>query len=99
MTLEIANEAKIKVIYFDDESALNQRKVFDGDAKALRKDVGEDWDGFDEGDSFQFNDDKVRVFEISERFSTTGVCTSLLYFVGPFELNINKIKYDNLVES
>jgi len=99
MTIKITNETKIKVIYFDDELALKQQKVFDGNVGAWRKDVSEDWDGFDLGDRFHIKDDKVRVFKVSENVNKSGVFNFLLYFVGPFELNPNKINYDNLVES
>ena len=91
--LKIDDSAKILIIYFSDEKAIKQEVIFRGSADQLRKKyLGNDWDGFNLGDSFHLNDEKVRVYVIKGDL----VQKNNEYFIGPDNLNSYKINYDKL---
>jgi hypothetical protein len=90
---KIDDSAKILIIYFFDEESFRQEILFSGSAEQLRmKHLGNDWDGFNLGDSFHLDDEKVRVYVDRKDLEQKNIG----YFVGPYSLNPNKINYDNL---
>lgn len=90
---KIDDSAKILIIYFSDEKSLKQELLFSGSAEQLRKKhVGNDWDGFNLGDSFHLDDEKVRVYVKRTDLDQKNVG----FFIGPDSLNPNKINYDKL---
>lgn len=99
--MRILNDSDILFVYFSDHEAKKQTLIFKGKAGEFRKLVGEDWDGFGKGDSFEidFEDEgvkKVRVFKVDGSLSVKDTAIEEKYFVGPDDLNPNKIEYQNL---
>jgi len=96
MSDEFKSAATIKVIYFVDEEVKSKRTVFNGSLEKWRTEVGENWNGFEEGDRFLLNKDKVRVFSISETFDPEGKITQAIYNISSMSLNPNRIQYNKL---
>ena len=97
----ISNDSKVLVVYFSDHDGKNQTVIHKGTAAEFRKAVGEDWDGFVKGDRFKIDFEnngpkEVRVFVINDSYEENGALSYAKYFVGPADLNPNKIEYENL---
>ncbi|GIO25087.1 hypothetical protein [Oceanobacillus sp. J11TS1] len=90
-------EARIEIIYFSNEKVDQQETLFKGGIAEWRNEVGLGWDGFDLGDSFFLNDEKVRVFKHETTTGDTGFITKAIYFIAPETLNSHKIQYEKLI--
>lgn len=91
--MDIPDKANVLIVYFSDETAVNQIEIFKGLAKDVRgKHLDENWDGFNLADTLHLNGQKVRVFVKSENL----VGTDEKYYVGPASVNPTKIDYTKL---
>ncbi|WP_368652822.1 hypothetical protein AB4Y30_13935 [Ornithinibacillus sp. 4-3] len=89
----VSHESEVMIVYFHDEAVKDLELIYNGTVKNLRKDhFGNDWNGFGLGDSFQLNDQKVRVYSKTRSISEVKD----RYFIGPSHLNPNKINYKKL---
>src|SRR5690625_1260221 len=86
-------DAEVIIVYFHDETAQDLEVIYSGTVNALQRDyLGNDWRGFQLGDSFQLNDKKVRVFK-----KTRSIISSRdRYFIGPSAMKTHDINYKNL---
>lgn len=99
--MKISNNSRVLVVYFSDEDAKSQILIHKGSAAEFRKIVGEDWNGFGMGDRFEIdfgNGDieRVRVFKLSSSLLENDITSGQQYFVGPADLNSNRIEFSNL---
>lgn len=99
--MKLSNDSKVLLVYFSSHDAKDQTVIHKGTAGEFRKVFGEDWDGFDNGDSFEidFGNEgvkKVRVFKISNTLLEDDTSSGDKYFVAPTDLNPNKIEFENL---
>ncbi|WP_157827559.1 hypothetical protein [Macrococcoides caseolyticum] len=94
--MKVSNDARIAIVYFEDEQGNGQRLVFNGTANDLRKEQEQEFDGLDLGDRFYIEDEKVRVFLQQVSFSDNDEPETVYYFVGPAELDSHKINSHNL---
>lgn len=91
--MDIRDKANVLIVYFSDETATNQIKMFQEIVNDVRsKHLGENWDGFNLGDALQMNGQKVMVFVKSENL----VGSDEKYYVGPASMHPNKVDYDKL---
>ncbi|GIO25160.1 hypothetical protein [Oceanobacillus sp. J11TS1] len=97
MNEKFSLNATIKIIYFNNEEVDHQETIFGGSVTEWRNDVGADWNGFEKGDSFLLNDNRVRVYKPIETKDESGFIINAVYCIGLSSLNPNKIHYDNLV--
>lgn len=99
--MKISNGSRVLVVYFSDEDAKSHILIHKGTAGDFRKIVGEDWDGFGMGDRFEIDFgsediESVRIFKMSSSLLEDDIISGHQYFVGPADLNSNKVKYNNL---
>lgn len=88
-------EDEVIIIYFEDESAEDLKIMYSGSMQRIQeKYLGSDWTGFNLGDRFQLEDEKVRFFSKSRSILSTEKRD--VYFIGPMNLNSHRINYQNL---
>jgi hypothetical protein len=91
--LKVKDNARIRIIYFSDETISKQVLIFDGSAKQIREQqFGFDWDGFGLGDRFHLNDEEVRVYAIEDKIDNGET----LYVIGPNGLSPYKIDFKKI---
>ena len=89
------DNARIKLIYFNDEEVSNKEVFFEGTAVELKgRLTQEDWMALRLGDSFLLDKDHVRVFGVNEMRIKKGLVSRVTYYVAPNHLDSLKIKYD-----
>lgn len=96
MNDKFANDAKVKLVFFEGEEAENQQTIFEGTISEWREAVGEKWNGFDKGDLFMINEDRVRIYLASETAGEDEKINDATYFISFTEVNPNKLNYDKL---
>lgn len=96
MNDKFTNDAYVKLIFFEGEEAENQQTIFEGNVSDWREAVGKKWNGFDKGDLFMINEDRVRIYKASEIAGEDGLITEAAYFISFTEVNPNKLDHDKL---
>lgn len=96
MNDRFTNDAAIKLVFFEGEEAENLQTIFEGNISDWREAVGKKWNGFDKGDLFMINEDRVRIYHVSETANEEGLLQEGTYFISFTEVNPNRLNYDNL---
>lgn len=99
--MNMSNDSKVLLVYFSSHDAKDQTVIHNGTAGEFRNVVGEDWEGFGNGDLFEIDFGtegvkKVRVFKVSSSLVENETSSGEKYFVGPADLDPSKIEYENL---
>ena len=96
MNDRFTEDAMIKLVFFEGEDAENQETIFEGPAGEWREAVGKKWNGFDKGDLFMINEDRMRIYQAVETADETGRIRDAVYFISFTDVNGSKLNYDNL---
>lgn len=96
MANKFKEDATVNLVFFEGEEAENQQAIFEGPVSEWREHVGKKWNGFDKGDLFMINEDRVRIFHVVENTGDDGEVTEATYFISFTDVNPNKLDFDKL---